>query len=72
MPDTFQSILQAALQLPGDEQARLREALEDAESTGGIRPLPPRTPGLNSSDPPLLRHPDEPVPPEFLGDGMTD
>ena len=72
MPDTFQSILQAALQLPGDEQARLREALEDAESTGGVRPLLPRTPGLNAGDPPLLHDPDAPVPPEFLGDGMPD
>lgn len=72
MLDTYQAVLQAALQLPLDQQAKLREALEDAESTGGPHPLPPRIPGLNASDPPLLHHPDAPVPPEFLGDDLPD
>lgn len=65
-------ILQDASPLPGDQQTNLRDSIASTQSTGGTPPLPPRVPGLNRGDRPLLLDPDAPVPPEFVGDGMTD
>ena len=65
---TFQQVLQAALQLPPDEQRQLREALEDAEGNPPGTALPPRVPGLNRHDPRVLYDPEAPLPAEYLGE----
>lgn len=68
MSNSFQQVLQDALQLSMDDQARLREALEDAEGNPAGRSLPPRIAGLNRNDPHVLREPEARLPEEYLGE----
>jgi hypothetical protein len=68
MSNSFQQVLQEALRLSPDEQLRLREALEDAESTLPSSILPPRVAGLNKHDPRVLHDPEAPLPAEYLGE----
>ncbi|MDP9310231.1 MAG: hypothetical protein M3R24_04960 [Chloroflexota bacterium] len=65
---TYSQVLQDALRLPPDDQARLREALEDAEATPDGASLPPRVLGLNRHDPRVLHDPEAELPEEYLGE----
>ncbi len=68
MSDEFKQILQDALRLPPDEQARLREALEDADGNPSGAAVPPRIAGLNRDDPRVLHDLEAPLTTEYLGE----
>lgn len=65
---TYRHILQDALRLPPEDQARLRGVLEAAEAIPDGTSLPLQVLGLNQHDPRVLHDPEAAVPEDDLGE----